>query len=312
MNERVASIEIQRKPIGELKRHPRHPREGPERDSPKWQILKRSLEFDYFKTMTWNQRNGCLVDGAFCVEVMRDMEPPVTHVDVSVVDYDEPTHYARMIAANRQLSEWIDTVLAALARDIELAGIDAALALYDHKALLALVEPPEIEDDTEQTVELIGKAEQLQQKWQIQPGDIWQLGAHRLLCGDCGDPSNHEALLPDGLADMIWCDPPYNVAYDQAQRKRNKITASKGRHYFREGDKATTWRVVSARLAGVASLIVTRSHAKIICLPTAAGDWFVLEGSANLRSSDNTEQLTIFNCPDLDAFHRSWLLSLPR
>jgi hypothetical protein len=83
-------------------------------------------------------------------------------------------------------------------------------------------------------------------------------------------------------------------------------------HYFREVDKTTTFREVSARLAGVATLIVTRSHAKIICLPTAAGDHFVLEGSANLRSSDNTEQLTIFNDPSLDAFHREWLLSLPR
>ena len=83
-------------------------------------------------------------------------------------------------------------------------------------------------------------------------------------------------------------------------------------HYFREVDKTTTFREVTARLKGKATLIVTRSHAKIICLPTASGDHFVLEGSANLRSSDNTEQLTIFNEAALDAFHREWLLSLPR
>ena len=83
-------------------------------------------------------------------------------------------------------------------------------------------------------------------------------------------------------------------------------------HYFREVDKTTTFREVTARLAGKAVVIVTRSHAKIICLPTASGDHFVLEGSANLRSSDNTEQLTIFNDQALDAFHRDWLLSLPR
>lgn len=81
-------------------------------------------------------------------------------------------------------------------------------------------------------------------------------------------------------------------------------------HYFREVDKTTTFRQVTARLEGIATIIVTRSHAKIICLPTASGDHFVLEGSANLRSSDNTEQLTIFNDPDLDAFHRGWLHSL--
>ncbi|MBL9115529.1 MAG: hypothetical protein JNJ83_11035 [Verrucomicrobiaceae bacterium] len=83
-------------------------------------------------------------------------------------------------------------------------------------------------------------------------------------------------------------------------------------HYFREVDKATTFREVCARLQGKATLIVTRCHAKIICIPTSSGDYFVLEGSANLRSSDNTEQLTIFNDQALDAFHRSWLLSLPK
>lgn len=83
-------------------------------------------------------------------------------------------------------------------------------------------------------------------------------------------------------------------------------------HYFREVDKKTTFRQVKARLEGVATLIVSRSHAKVWCLPTVNGDSYVVEGSANLRSSDNSEQLTVFNDPDLDAFHREWLLSLSR
>ena len=80
-------------------------------------------------------------------------------------------------------------------------------------------------------------------------------------------------------------------------------------HYFAQVDKATVFRQVTARLEGLARIIITRCHAKIICLPVGT-DHYVLEGSANLRSSDNTEQLVIFNDPDLDAFHRSWLLSL--
>lgn len=81
-------------------------------------------------------------------------------------------------------------------------------------------------------------------------------------------------------------------------------------HYFAQVDKATTYREVVARLSGLAHIITTRCHAKIICLPTAAGDHFVIEGSANLRSSDNTEQMTIFNDPELLAFHVDWLNQL--
>lgn len=83
-------------------------------------------------------------------------------------------------------------------------------------------------------------------------------------------------------------------------------------HYFRCVDKTSTFRTVQARLEGKARLIVTRSHAKIICMPMLRGDFYVMEGSANLRSSDNTEQLTIFNDSELDAFHREWLGSLPQ
>lgn len=81
-------------------------------------------------------------------------------------------------------------------------------------------------------------------------------------------------------------------------------------HYFAQVDKTTTFRDVTHRLQGLARLIISRSHAKVICLPTASGDHFVIEGSANLRSSDNTEQMVIFNDADTLAWHRAWMEEL--
>ncbi len=78
-------------------------------------------------------------------------------------------------------------------------------------------------------------------------------------------------------------------------------------HYFQQVDKTTVFRAVAARLAGIAHIAVTRSHAKVICLPTSAGDHYVIEGSANLRSSDNVEQMLITNDPDTHAFYAAWL-----
>lgn len=219
MNDRIAEIKIARAvPVDNLRLHPRNPRTHAEPGSPIWEILRRSLEHAYFEPLVWNQRNGCLVSGHFRLKVMIEMG--YTHVDVSVVDVDEATHYAMMIAANRLLGEWEKEMLAALATDIDAAGLDAALALYDHKALLALVECPVTEDDTENTAELLSKAEQLQQKWQVHPGDMYQIGPHRLLCGRCEASDNWQRLLgPDGQADMMWIDPPYNVGYDGARLK---------------------------------------------------------------------------------------------
>ena len=43
------------------------------------------------------------------------------------------------------------------------------------------------------------------------PGDLWQLGPHRLLCGDARDAANLDRLLGDEQAAMAFLDPPYNV-----------------------------------------------------------------------------------------------------
>jgi DNA modification methylase len=46
------------------------------------------------------------------------------------------------------------------------------------------------------------------------PGDVWQLGNHRLICGDAQDPASFASLLAGERADMVFTDPPYNVKID--------------------------------------------------------------------------------------------------
>jgi len=48
------------------------------------------------------------------------------------------------------------------------------------------------------------------------PGDVWLLGDHRLMCGDSTSPTDVATLMNGELADMVWTDPPYNVAVDGA------------------------------------------------------------------------------------------------
>lgn len=80
-------------------------------------------------------------------------------------------------------------------------------------------------------------------------------------------------------------------------------------HYFQQVDRATVFADVCAALAphGVAP-VVTRNHAKVILLPFVdRPDRLVLEGSANLRSSDNIEQLCVFNSAATHDFHARWI-----
>jgi len=52
------------------------------------------------------------------------------------------------------------------------------------------------------------------------PGDVWELGNHRLLCGAATDPATYNALVADAQADMVFTDPPYNVDYANSAKDK--------------------------------------------------------------------------------------------
>jgi DNA modification methylase len=55
------------------------------------------------------------------------------------------------------------------------------------------------------------------------PGDVWILGDHRILCADATSMEAVQTVLAGGLADMAFCDPPYNVDYEGKTAKKLKI-----------------------------------------------------------------------------------------
>ena len=71
-------------------------------------------------------------------------------------------------------------------------------------------EPEASEADAEPQID---KADELREKWGVEPGQLWELGDHRLLCGDSRLKKSTEMLMGGGLADMVITDPPYGVAY---------------------------------------------------------------------------------------------------
>ena len=56
------------------------------------------------------------------------------------------------------------------------------------------------------------------------PGDVWITGDHRLLCGDATVVGDVEKVLAGGLADMVFCDPPYNVNYGATMKDKLRGT----------------------------------------------------------------------------------------
>jgi hypothetical protein len=61
------------------------------------------------------------------------------------------------------------------------------------------------------------------------PGDLWILGDHRLFCGDATQLESIAKVMGGGLADMVFCNPPYGVACGSSaptrrEREKKRIT----------------------------------------------------------------------------------------
>jgi DNA modification methylase len=67
------------------------------------------------------------------------------------------------------------------------------------------------------------RAAELLEKWQCKPGDLWTLGEHRLLIGDCTDPENIKRLFGDEKADCVFTSPPYAVGVDYGETYEDTI-----------------------------------------------------------------------------------------
>lgn len=68
-------------------------------------------------------------------------------------------------------------------------------------------------DVNAQTAEDTVPPAELDEEPVTQPGDIWILGKHKLICGDSTKEETYNALMGDELAKLIITDPPYNVDY---------------------------------------------------------------------------------------------------
>jgi DNA modification methylase len=120
------------------------------------------------------------------------------------------------IADNRsaELAEWdeklADVVASLKAEDFPLEEIG-----FDLDELEAL--KPEVKSDANAEPQ-IDKAEELRAKWGVELGQVWQLGEHRITCGDSTSAEVVKRLLGDEKPHLMVTDPPYGVEYDASWR----------------------------------------------------------------------------------------------
>lgn len=108
---------------------------------------------------------------------------------------------------------WDDEMLKLEMAELRQGGFDLDLLGFDDDEMMALlgIAPSPTGTDPEKCPPVEKEAISVE-------GDIWLLGQHRLVCGDCTNVETMGRLMPGEMADVCWTDPPYNVAYgDKAE-----------------------------------------------------------------------------------------------
>ena len=80
------------------------------------------------------------------------------------------------------------------------------------------------------------KAAELQKKWQVELGDVWEIGEHRLVCGDCTDAEAVAQVMRGKKAGAVVTDPPYGISlqtdYTQINISSKMVGNSVRRHKY--------------------------------------------------------------------------------
>ena len=97
-----------------------------------------------------------------------------------------------------ELAEWDFDLLEQELKDLDFGDFDFGfdMSAFEEPQEIVEDEAPEVDEDSEPITQL---------------GDIWQLGRHRLMCGDSTDKETVELLMDGKKADMVFTDPPYGM-----------------------------------------------------------------------------------------------------
>jgi len=127
---------------------------------------------------------------------------------------------AYRIADNRlaELAEWDKTLLPLELEAIRAAGTDLSLLGFDEESLAQLLDSGVQGGQTDPDA-----VPEPPDKAVSQRGEIYQLGAHRLMCGDSGSGADLNLLLGGQSNHLVNTDPPYNVKVEP--RSNNAIAA---------------------------------------------------------------------------------------
>ncbi|MFV0283735.1 MAG: site-specific DNA-methyltransferase [Castellaniella sp.] len=169
--------------------------------------------------------NPVLVDSRYGIIAGHGRVLAARKLDMDEVPVIELSHLtdsqrrAYILADNRlaQNAGWDEELLRLELADLKLLDLDLELLGFANDEIDRLLDGG---DDDKQGLTDDDAVPEVAEDTVTQPGDIWLLGNHRVLCGDATNAEDYARLLGGELADMAFTDPPYNVNYANSAKDK--------------------------------------------------------------------------------------------
>ncbi|CBR26898.1 hypothetical protein [Streptococcus phage phi-SsUD.1] len=208
------TMEIREIRLSELHPASYNPRKKLKKGDKEYEKIKQSLlKFGYVDPIIVN-KDLTVIGGHQRLTVLKDLDYETAKC--VIVDLSKEDEKALNIALNKITGQWDDQLLADLLLDLQEADFNLDLTGF---------EPPEIDDilsnvhDKDLSDDDFDVEEELKKPTFSKQGDIWQLGKHRVICGDSTKAEIYDQLLGDKKANLVVTDPPYNVDVEETAGK---------------------------------------------------------------------------------------------
>ncbi len=219
-------MQVEKVSISKLNPAKYNPRKDLKPGNTEYEKLKRSMaEFGYVEPIIWNKRTGNIVGGHQRYKILKDMK--YKEAECVIVDLDDNREKALNVALNKISGEFDIPLLTDLLKDLSANDFDVSLTGFDENEISDLFSDADAKEGKDDDCD-VNKA--LEESAFVKQGDLWQIGKHRMLCGDATNSEDLNKLMGDKKANLIVTDPPYNVNFESASGlkiKNDKQTSEK-------------------------------------------------------------------------------------
>lgn len=180
--------------------------------------------------------NPVIIDGEYNIiaghgRVMAAKEEHIEEVPCVLADHLTPAQKKAYIIADNRMAQdagWDEELLRIEIEALQAEAFDIGLTGFEEQEIADLfgTEDDKVEDDDFDLNDALEKAAF------VKRGDVWQVGRHRLMCGDATSEEDVATLMGGKKANLIVSDPPYGVSFQSSDGLTIQNDSIKGEEFY--------------------------------------------------------------------------------